>query len=550
MYVKQIVRDSARLNSISIGPKPTKLPVYKDYLPPCNQSCPTGNDIQGFLALVREFEFKKAWQKLVINQPMPAIHGRVCYHPCELSCNRIHSDSPVSIQQVERMLGDLALDQHWSYPIIAEQTKNKVLIIGAGPAGLAAAYHLRLAGHQVEIRDANPQAGGMMNYGIPAYRLPRDILRQEIQMIADMGVKITLNHKVDNILEEKQQGQFDAVFIAIGAQIGRSLAIQIEDFGPILEATEYLNLVGNNQAPQLGARVAVLGGGNTAMDTARVAKRLGAEEVMVIFFSDRDHMTAHEFEAEEAEAEGIQIHWLRNLKSINGDELAVEVMEVDVNGDAQPTGKIETLHADAMVFAIGQDIEGQLFSDVDNIEVNHDGTVYVNEHMMTTYEGIFAGGDMISSSRSVTISTGHGKKAARNIDAWLRGGVYLSEEKHQVVTHDMLQLWYEIDSERNPIKETGVAERVKDFSEVVHGLTQDQAVYEATRCYSCGNCFECDGCYGACPEDGAILKLGKGNRYKFDYDKCTGCQACVNQCPCHAIEMTSAADIYCQSRKQ
>ncbi len=355
---------------------------------------------------------------------------------------------------------------------------------------------------------------------------------------------------MNNILEEKQQGQFDAVFIAIGAQIGRSLAMQIEDFGPILEATEYLNLVGNNQAPQLGPRVAVLGGGNTAMDTARVAKRLGAEEVMVIFFSDRDHMTAHEFEAEEAEAEGIQIHWLRNLKSINGDELAVEVMEVDANGDAQPTGEVETLHADAMVFAIGQDIEGQLFSDVDNIEVNHDGTVYVNEHMMTTYEGIFAGGDMISSSRSVTISTGHGKKAARNIDAWLRGGVYLSEEKHQVVTHDMLQLWYEIDSERNPIKETGVAERVKDFSEVVHGLTQDQAVYEATRCYSCGNCFECDGCYGACPEDGAILKLGKGNRYKFDYDKCTGCQACVNQCPCHAIEMTSAADIYCQSKKQ
>ncbi len=128
--------------------------------------------------------------------------------------------------------------------------------------------------------------------------------------------------------------------------------------------------------------------------------------------------------------------------------------------------------------------------------------------------------------------------------------MYLSEEKHQVVTHDMLQLWYEIDSERNPIKETGVAERVKDFSEVVHGLTQDQAVYEATRCYSCGNCFECDGCYGACPEDGAILKLGKGNRYKFDYDKCTGCQACVNQCPCHAIEMTSATDIYCQSKKQ
>jgi len=216
MSAKQIVRKSDLFNLTGTGPKPAILPVYKDYLPPCNQSCPTGNDIQGFLALVREREFKKAWQKLVINQPMPAIHGRVCYHPCETGCNRVNSDSSVSIQQVERMLGDLALNQNWSYPQITEESGQKVLIIGAGPSGLAAAYHLRLAGHQVEIRDANPIAGGMMNYGIPAYRLPRDILQAEIKMITDMGVKITLNYKVENVLKEKQDGGFDAVFLADG----------------------------------------------------------------------------------------------------------------------------------------------------------------------------------------------------------------------------------------------------------------------------------------------------------------------------------------------
>lgn len=446
MSSKQVVRNASLFNLTGTGPKQSHRPVYKDYLPPCNQGCPTGNDIQGFLALVREKEFKKAWQKLVINQPMPSIHGRVCYHPCETVCNRASVDLPVSIQQVERMLGDLAIDQEWAYPTPSKESGKKVLIIGAGPAGLAAAYHLRLAGHQVEIRDANEIAGGMMNYGIPEYRLPRDILAKEVKRIEEMGVKITLNHKVDDVVKEKKEGQFDAVFLAIGAQIGRQIDIPMVDCGPMMEAASYLHSVGNNQQVKLGRRVAVLGGGNTAMDAARVAKRLGAEESMVIFFSDRNNMTAHEFEAEEAEAEGVKIHWLRNLKAVEGNEYKMEIMALDENGVAQPTGEFETLNADAMVMAIGQDIESQLLENVPNVKINPDNTVNVNEHMMTGYKGIFAGGDMVPSDRSVTISTGHGKKAARNIDAWLRGGTYLSDEKHEVVTHEMLQLWYQVDS--------------------------------------------------------------------------------------------------------
>lgn len=524
------------------GPVPQQRPKYIDFLPPCNNACPTGSNIQEWLALAQEGKTKAAWRALCKNNPMPAIHGRVCYHPCENACNRAMVDESVSIHSVERFLGDTAIEEKWDFKIEAEATGKRVLVVGAGPSGLAVSYHLAMMGHEVEVREAGPFAGGMMHFGIPSYRLPRDILKGEADRIARMGVKFTFNHKVSDVLKEKEEGKFDAVFMAIGAHIGKNIDIPARDAGAILDAVSFLRDVDRGEEPKVGRRVAIYGGGNTAMDAARVAKRLGGvDEAMIIYRRDYENMPAHQFEADEAEEEDIKFHWLRTIQSIEGGEIKVEVMKIGEDGRPKPTGEIETIKADSLILALGQDIETDLLQKIPGVEFSWDGTTTVNDQMMTGAHGIFAGGDMVPSDRTVTIATGHGKKAARHIDAWLRGGRYVKGEKNPLIGHEKLHLWYKTDADQSQHPVIPPEQR-SGFIEVVGGLTEEQAVFEASRCYSCGNCFECDGCYGACPE-GAIIKLGKGNRYRFDYDLCTGCQACYNQCPCHAIDMLPGSSV-------
>lgn len=518
------------------GPVRLQQPVYIDTIPPCNHACPAGENIQGWLDKAQAGDFEAAWRILVRDNPMPAIHGRVCYHPCESNCNRRNVDEPVSIHAVERYLGDQAIEHGWKPEIEAEPSGKKVLIVGAGPSGLSAAWHLALMGHQVELREAGPMAGGMMRFGIPAYRMPRDILDAEVKRIEDLGVKIVLNSKVEDVMAAKQEGGFDAVFMAIGAHVGKHVDIPARDSGRILDAVSYLESVEKGEAPKLGRRVAVYGGGNTAMDAARTAKRLGAEEAMIIYRRDREHMPAHEFEAEEAESEGIKINWLRTIREIDSTTFQVEVMEIDENGRPQPTGEIETLEADALVLALGQNVDTSVIERIPGVEMGWDGVVEVGPNMMTGAEGVFAGGDMVPSERTVTIATGHGKKAARHIDAWLRGTEYHKESREPQVFFENLHLHYYTDAQQRQQPVLPPEERATDFREVMAGLSAKEARYEAMRCYSCGNCFECDGCFGACPED-AIRRLGPGNGYEIDYDLCTGCQACVLQCPCHAMEM-------------
>jgi NADPH-dependent glutamate synthase beta subunit-like oxidoreductase len=518
------------------GPLRTQRPVYVDFLPPCNNACPAGENIQAWLALAQDGHYEAAWQSLIENNPFPAIHGRVCYHPCEEGCNRNHTDTTVEIHAVERFLGDMALEKDWQPRFEAPPGGGKVLIVGAGPSGLSAAYHLRRLGHEVEIREAGPVAGGMIHFGIPAYRMPRKELNAEIKRVEDMGVKITLNHRVESLLEEKQAGNFDAVFIAIGAHISKKINIPAREAGKMLDAVTFLREAYSDNPPKLGRRVAIYGGGNTAMDAARTAKRLGAEEALIIYRRDRESMPAHDFEADEALEEGVKIKWLRTIKEIDQDRLQVEIMELDENGRPQPTGKFEDLEADALILAVGQEADTQFLKNVPGIEFNRDGTVIVGNDMMTGSEGIFAGGDMVPTERSVTNAVGHGKKAARYINGYLRHAPYHPPKKHPVIGYEHLHLWYRADAPPQQQAELPVHERLNNFDEIVQGLTEAEARYEAQRCLSCGNCFECDGCYGACPE-GAIIKLGKGKRYRYDYELCTGCAVCFEQCPCHAIEM-------------
>ena len=513
----------------------TRIPIYQDFLPPCNNACPAGENIQAWLSHVQAGEYFEAWQKLIEENPMPAIHGRVCYHPCESSCNRNAVDSTVSIHAVERFLGDKAIEEGWKPTFEKKPGGRRVMIVGAGPSGLSAAYHLARMGHGVEIFEAGPIAGGMMHFGIPAYRLPRNIIAAEVQRIEDMGVKIHLNYKVSDLLAEKAAGSFDAIFVAIGAHIGKKTDIPARDAGQIFDAVSFLREVDQGNAPKLGRRVAIYGGGNTAMDAARIAKRLGVDDAMIIYRRDREHMPAHEFEADEALAEGVKIHWLRTIKSIDQSNFTVEVMRVE-NGRPVPTGEFETIEADSLILALGQDTDTDFLRPISGMEFLNDGTVVVGPNMMTGHAGIFAGGDMVPSERTVTVAVGHGKKAARFIDAYLHDSTYFKPEKQPVVGPDRLQIWFQTYAPQQNQPHLSPTEAAKGFDEVVDGLSDSAARFEAQRCFSCGNCFECDGCFGACPED-AVIKLGPGKRYRFNYDLCTGCAVCYEQCPCHAIEM-------------
>jgi formate dehydrogenase beta subunit len=517
------------------GPVRIERPVYVDLLPPCNIACPAGEDIQGWLSLAQGGKFKQAWMHLVRDNPMPAVHGRVCYHPCETSCNRGDLDSTVSIHSIERFLGDQATANNWVMPVEKSPAGKRVLVVGAGPCGLSAAYHLTRLGHQVEIHEAGPVPGGMLHFGIPAYRLPREILMQEIARIEAMGIRIVLNHKVEDVLAEQQAGGFDAVFVAIGAQAGRHIDIPTRDAAHVVTAVSLLRDVGTGGTPKLGRRVVIYGAGDTAMDAARTAKRLGAEETVIVFFSDRKHMEAHKEDAAEAESEGIKIKWLSSIRDITATDLKVEVMALDPKGVPQPTGVYETLQADSVVLALGQQAESAFLKGIAGIETNADGIVVVGEDMMTGHPGIFAGGDVIPSGRTVTISVGHGKKAARYIDSWLQHTTYVEPAKHPTVTFADLHL--PIYSDAISAKQREVPPALREgFAEVTAGLSEAEAMHEARRCLSCGNCFECDNCSASCPEI-AIVKLGPTRGYRIDMNLCTGCTVCVDQCPCHAMEM-------------
>jgi NADPH-dependent glutamate synthase beta subunit-like oxidoreductase/Pyruvate/2-oxoacid:ferredoxin oxidoreductase delta subunit len=518
-----------------IGPARTRQPIYVDLLPPCNVACPAGEDIQAWLSLGQAGKYREAWESLVADNPMPAVHGRVCYHPCESSCNRKDLDSAVSIHAIERLLGDMAAREAWPMPKPAKPSGKRVLIVGAGPSGLSAAYHIARLGHQVEIHEAGPLPGGMLHFGIPAYRLPREDLMHEIRRIESMGVKIILNSRVDDVLAEQEAGRFDAVFIAIGAHLSKHVDIPARDAIKVLDAVKLLRDVETGEQPLLGRRVLVYGGGNTAMDAARTARRLGATDAMIVYRRDREHMPAHAFEADEALAEGVKIKWLTSIRSIDGSNLTVERMAIGADGKAVPTGEVETLAADAVVLALGQEAESGFLRKIPEIAFQADGTVVVGPDMMTGRPGIFAGGDMVPAERSVTVATGHGKKAARYIDAWLRGALYAPPSKHPVIDFAGLNLPIYSDAIPSAEMQRPIAAR-SGFDEVVTGLSAKEARHEAQRCLSCGNCFECDNCFAACPED-AIEKLGPGRRYAIDYKLCTGCAVCVEQCPCHAMEM-------------
>ncbi len=517
----------------------TRRPVYVDRLPPCNERCPAGEDIQGWLFHAESGDYETAWRHLTRDNPFPAIMGRVCYHSCESVCNRGRLDAAVGINSVERFLGDEALKRGWRFEPPAAESGRRVLVVGAGPSGMSAAYHLRRMGHAVTVLEAGPKPGGMMRFGIPQYRLPRDVLDAEMQRVVDMGVEVKLDTRVERI-EDAMQG-FDAAFLAVGAHIGKRAFIPAKDSSRILDAVSVLRSMESGSQPMLGRRVVVYGGGNTAVDVARTAKRLGATEAVIVYRRTREKMPAHDFEIEEALQEGVMVKWLSTIRQAgDAGTLTIERMVLDDKGMPQPTGEFETLESDSLVLALGQDVDLSLLQGVAGLEV-HDGVVQVDpETLMTGRAGLFAGGDMVPAERNVTVAVGHGKQAARQIDAWLRGSRHVPPPAHGPASFDRLNTWYYSDAPPQMRPLLDAARRASSFDEVQGGLTEENALFEARRCLSCGNCFECDNCYGVCP-DNAVIKLGPGQRFRFNYEYCKGCGICATECPCGAIDMVPEA---------
>jgi len=523
----------------------TLLPVNIMQTPPCTNSCPAGNDVRGFLrTLAVQKDYEAAWHVLTRTNPLPATCGRVCPHPCEEGCNRRDFDSAVAINSAERAVGDYGLEENLEHKKLIAARKEKVAIIGSGPSGLSCAFHLAKRGFKVKIYEAHGEPGGMMRYGIPSYRLPNYILRQELEKILKLGIELECNIKVGvNIPMDQLIQNYDAVFLGIGAQKGLSIDIPGEDTKNVFTGVEFLREVNSGKYVSVGKDVVVIGGGNTAMDCARVAKRLGAN-VSVVYRRTRVEMPAITAEIDEAMEERIMFRYHTNpVKIISDDDKVVgilcvqmELKEPDASGRARPVpipGSESVIPADTVILATGQAV------DYDGIEVyKRDGKwVSTSETLMTNVEGVFAGGDAVLGLETVSAAIGQGTRAASAIEDYIDGSVESRLARPPIIYSKDLNTYYYKKTKRFKKEALPIHMRLKHFKELYPALDPEAIIDEAGRCFSCGLCFNCGNCFMYCP-DNAVKVSPKTGLYEFDLDFCKGCGLCAKECPCHYIQMT------------
>jgi 2-oxoacid:acceptor oxidoreductase delta subunit (pyruvate/2-ketoisovalerate family) len=543
-------------------------PLYRDGVAPCNQACPAGVDVEGYLNLLRQDRIDEALDLLLRENPMPAVTGRVCHHPCEIGCNRRHLDDAIAVHAIERAMGDRDLARS-DPPPPHRVHPEAVAIVGAGPAGLSAAYHLVRLGYGVTVYDEAEKPGGMLRQGIPAYRLPREVLDRQIQRIASMGVEFRTGIRLEGDLGRRELRGYDAVLLATGAHRSRPLGVPGADGPGIMPGLEFLKAVNRGERPDIGHRVAVIGGGNTAMDCARTALRLGSDPV-VVYRRTREEMPAIATEIDEAMAEGIELVFLAAPESfhhqggrLRGMHLTrMELGEPDETGRRRPVPLHDggfALEVDTVLVATGEEIEPDVLPE----ELGRErGAVEVDELGATGMPTFFAGGDLAGTERTVADALGSGKRAAmgidrhfrglagesraRDVDAlrWGRGNVSMSRWRgddpvrranptNEVVDIEALQTAHFAPAPRP-------AERWRagpmDFGEVNLGIDFQEALAEAKRCFNCGVCNDCEVCLIFCP-DAAIRRRPEGG-FEVDLDYCKGCGICAEECPRGAIVMT------------
>ncbi|MBW2643090.1 MAG: FAD-dependent oxidoreductase [Deltaproteobacteria bacterium] len=523
----------------------TLMPVNIMQTPPCTHSCPASNDIRGFLRVLAEKQdYEEAWHVLTRTNPLPATCGRVCPHPCEAGCNRRDFDTPLAINSAERAVGDYGLEHNLKHKKFISTRKEKVAVVGSGPAGLSCAFHLSKRGFQVKIFEANSEPGGWMRYGIPSYRLPNYILKQEIDKILELGIELEFNVKVGvNIPMDQLIRDYDAVFLGLGAQIGTSIKIPGEDAQNVFTGVEFLKLINSGQIVEIGKDVVVIGGGNTAMDCARVAKRLGAN-VSVFYRRTRVEMPAITAEIDEAMEERIMFRYHTNPVKIITDEDRVvgllcgqmELKEPDASGRARPVpieGSESVYPADTVIMATGQAVDYDGFG----IHKRDDQWISTNEDLMTSMDGVFAGGDAVLGLETVTTAIGQGMRAASAIEDYIEGNVESRLSQPPVIYSKDLNTYYYTQEKRFSKEAVSIHTRLKNFREIYPSFDREDIIKEAERCFSCGLCFDCGNCYMYCPDNAVKISPSAG-KYEFDLDFCKGCGLCAKECPCHYIQMT------------
>jgi NADPH-dependent glutamate synthase beta subunit-like oxidoreductase len=537
-------------------------------LPPCTGNCPSGNDIRGWLSVIALREklglsldeaCEKAWHIEMETNPFPSVMGRVCPHPCETGCNRGQKDGPVAINSVERFIGDYALDHKLKpEPIEGEGGKDKkVAVVGAGPSGLSCAYQLARRGYKVTVFESLPKPGGMLRYGIPVYRLPREILDGEIQRILDLGVELKCDTKIgQDVSFDDIRKEFDALYLAIGAHQGKSLGIPGEDGPGVWTGTEFLNHANSGKKVDVGDKVVVIGGGDTAIDAARVSKRVSADaaqlatrlgaDVTILYRRTRTEMPAIEREIEEAIEEDIHIEFLAAPKEIlRNDEghirgMVVQRMELgepDDSGRRRPVpieGDTYEIEVETVITAVSQkpDLAALHSKDLGEGWLNGDDWGF------TGVDGIWTGGDNVNLGIATT-SIGQGRKAAEAIHANFQGMQPKAPENGEMIRAEKLKVdWYEpIERHHRRVKEP--EDRLAHpFDEVDLGLADEDALAESVRCFSCGKCFGCENCWMYCqnnvfakatpPEHGHFFRIAK-------IEMCDGCKKCWEECPCGFI---------------
>lgn len=521
-------------------------PRYVQRAPPCQAGCPAGHDIRDYFRLIQGGGIKEASELIRTKSPIPSTCGRVCYHPCEDVCNRAEFDEPLAIREIERFLGDYGLTS--PLPNIEKARKGqKVAVVGSGPAGLTCAWRLRQLAYEVTIFEAGSVPGGMLVTAIPEYRLPRAIIEKEIGLIISLGVEIVTGIRIgwDLGLDDLFGRGYKAIFLAIGAQESQKLHVVGEEGDGVTGGLEFLREAKQGKKPKLGERVAVIGGGNVAIDATRTALRLGAKQVTILYRRSREEMPASEEEVESAQAEGAEIQYLvspieiiRSDGRVGGLRLVrMELAEPDASGRKRPVpikGAEFNIQVDSVITGIGQAVDLSLLGEGSGIQATDNGLLAAApDTLVTSRPGVFAGGDGVTGPATVVHAIAAGKKAATSIDRYLKGeplGVPATEEKP--VAFEELNMAYFEPGRRVLAREVPPSQRIKGFSEVQLSYNEEEALREAERCFSCGLCTACDNCWLMCPD--AVVSRESGG-YKVDYEYCKGCGICVKECPTSAM---------------